>query len=120
VRDVGDSVAEHASGTAVSLGRDGGFASVKQLGSSQQGPFVEQAADVAMARHAAGTGAARLRDSADRLRVVFSDGIANFGLGHIQTMAERPRSVGITRMLNGCLFTEVHGCDLSAINRGGD
>ena len=77
--------------------------------SAEQDSFVQHAADVAVAGHAAGTGSADLRDAADGLRVVLGDRFANFALGDVQTMTDRPMRFGVNVILGESLLTEVHG-----------
>lgn len=56
-------------------------------------PFVEQSPNVAMTGHAPGSRATGLRDTTNRLRVMFEDRRHHFLFGDIQAVTER--SVGL-------------------------
>ena len=62
-----------------------------------------------MAGHAASTGSADLRDTADGLRIVLGDRFADFVFGHVQTMTDGPMGFGMNVILGESLLTEVHG-----------
>ena len=73
---------------------------------AEQDSFVQHATDVTVAGHAAGTGTADLRDAADGLRVVLGDRFADFALGDVQTMTDRPMGFGVNVILGESLLTE--------------
>lgn len=62
-----------------------------------------------MTRHATAARATDLGNAPNGLGVMDSDGIADFLLGDIQTMTERPMRVGVARACEGVRVTEVHG-----------